>query len=185
MEANFSKAVTSVTLVSDFTLSVLPGFILVPQTLLPSKVLLQGSFHTKANNGVLLESLRIANTGTGNSNPNFDNLTVLHMDGMAIIKEPDNSRQSYIYNATQSSTSTDVDLHRDGYSLVRGLTSRIPASTAQNDLVVDPSFRFPPRDPSRIQSYVTPTSPDTIGEHQCDGKAQGVFCKCTTTRSVR
>ena len=74
------------------------------------------SFHTKANNGVLQESLRIANTGTGNFNTNFDNLTMLHMDGMAIIKEPDDSRQSYIYNATQSNFSTDVDLHIDTYS---------------------------------------------------------------------
>ena len=73
-------------------------------------------FRTKANNGALIESLRIENTGAGNYNSNFDNLSNLYFDGMIVMRKADNSRQTYIYNSTPSSTSFDVDLHIDTYS---------------------------------------------------------------------
>ena len=69
------------------------------------------SFHTKANNGALGERLRISDTGTGNSNTNFDNKTLLAMNGMLKLERNDagaTSKDTYIYNSMDS---TNVDLN--------------------------------------------------------------------------
>jgi hypothetical protein len=69
------------------------------------------TFHTKANNGALGERLRISDTGTNNSNSNFDNKTLLAMNGMLKLERNDagvTSKDTYIYNSMDS---TNVDLN--------------------------------------------------------------------------
>ena len=69
------------------------------------------TFHTKADGGTLGERLRISDTGTNNSNSNFDNKTLLAMNGMLKLERNDagaTSKDTYIYNSMDS---TNVDLN--------------------------------------------------------------------------